>query len=253
MELWSSAHAKTLLPALVIMIILSAFLRVMLIDKPKKVRMLPLQIIAVLLLLLEVGKQAVSFSRGYNLYHIPLHFCSLLLLTLPAMAFYTGKYAERVCAIGTAINGAIFWLTAIYPCLIYSSGNIEAFFQDYLDFHTVAFHNLAMLSFLLILFLDLHTPKAKGETKPIVIFITVFCIVAAIASQLLQTNYAGFYSCNVPVIENIRLSLQANIGYTIAQLIYVVALMIVHYGFILGFYALYKSIHKLFSREKSIA
>lgn len=250
MELWSSAHIKTLLPALAVMVALCAVLRAWLRKKDLKIRMIPVQIVAVLFLILEIGKQTVSFSRGYDLYHIPLHFCSLLLLTLPAMAFYKGKYAHQVRAVGTAVSGAIFWLTAIYPCLIYSSGNIEGFFTDFLDFHTVVFHNLAMLAFLLILFLDIHAPAKKGEHGIIVLFLTAFCILAAVVSQLLQTNYAGFFQCNVPVIENIRLSLQPVIGYWPTQLIYVAGLTAVHYGFVLGFYCLYKGLRRLLNGQK---
>ena len=253
MELWSPEHIKTLLPALAVMLLLSIALRLWLGKKDLKIRMIPVQVIAVLLLLLEVGKQAVSFSRGYDLYHIPLHFCSLLLFTLPAMAFYKGKYADRVRAVGAATCGAIFWLTAIYPCLIYSAGNINSFFKDYLDFHTVAFHNLAMLAFMLMVALDIHKPAKKGEHRIIVLFLTVFCVIAAVMSQLLETNYAGFYHCNVGPIEEIRLMLQPMIGYWPAQLIYIVGLTAVHYGFVIGFYCLYKVIRKALNRHKSPA
>lgn len=249
MELWSPAHIKTLLPAMGVMLLLSILLRVLLGKKDLKIRMIPVQIIAVILLALEVGKQVVSFSRGYDLYHIPLHFCSILLFTLPAMAFYNGKYVQQVRAVGTAICGAIFWLTAIYPCLIYSAGNIEGFFTNYLDAHTVLFHNLAMLAFMLIVALDLHTPADKGEHKLIIVFLTAFCVIAAVASQLLQTNYAGFYHCNVPPIEEFRLMLQPIIGYWPAQLIYVGGLTAVHYGFVIGFYCLYKVIRRLLTKK----
>lgn len=249
MELWSPAHIKTLLPAMGVMLLLSILLRVLLGKKDLKIRMIPVQIIAVILLALEVGKQVVSFSRGYDLYHIPLHFCSILLFTLPAMAFYNGKYVQQVRAVGTAICGAIFWLTAIYPCLIYSAGNIEGFFTNYLDAHTVLFHNLAMLAFMLIVALDLHAPAAKGEHKLIIVFLTAFCVIAAVASQLLQTNYAGFYHCNVPPIEEFRLMLQPIIGYWPAQLIYVGGLTAVHYGFVIGFYCLYKVIRRLLTKK----
>ena len=184
MELWSPAHIKTLLPALGVMLLLSILLRVLLGKKDLKIRMIPVQIIAVVLLALEVGKQAVSFSRGYDLYHIPLHFCSILLFTLPAMAFYNGKYVQQVRAVGTAICGAIFWLTAIYPCLIYSAGNIEGFFTNFLDAHTVLFHNLAMLAFMLIVALDLHTPAAKGEHKKIVLFFSKLTIIYILEQKL---------------------------------------------------------------------
>ena len=234
------------------MLVLSIILRLWLGKREKRIRMIPLQILSVILLILEVGKQAMSFYKGYDLYHIPLHFCSLFLFVLPAMAFYRGKHANRVAAIGAALCGATFWLIMLYPSLIYSAGNIENFFGDYLDFHTVAFHNLVMLAFLLILFLELHTPEAKSEPKRIVIFLTCFCTVAAIVSQLLETNYAGFYSCNVQPIEDIRLSLQPVLGYALTQIIYVVGLMLVHYGFVLGFYWLYRLMRRLLVKPNKV-
>ena len=253
MELWSPQHIQTLLPAMAVMLLICIGLRAWLGKKDLKIRMIPLQVAAVLFILLEIGKQVVSFSRGYDLYHIPLHFCSLILFTLPVMAFYNGRYAQGIRAIATAVCGATFWLTAIYPCLIYGAGNIENFFNDYLDFHTVAFHNLAMLAFLMILFLDLHTPAKKGEHKRIVIFLTTFCVVAAVVSQLLETNYAGFYHCNVAPIEDIRLMLQPIIGYAPTQIIYVAGLTAVHYGFVIGFYCSYKLLRRLLAKKTPAA
>ena len=53
-------------------------------------------VLAVILLLLEVGKQTLSIMRGYSLYHIPLHYCSLFIFMLPVMAFYRGKHMDKV-------------------------------------------------------------------------------------------------------------------------------------------------------------
>ena len=245
MELWSEAHVQTLLPATAVMLILSLILRLILGNKSLKVRMIPLQIIAVILVLLEVGKQWVSFSRGYDLYHIPLHFCSIFIVALPVMSFYRGKHASLVSGVTAGLCAACAGLTLIYPCLIYSASNIENFFKDYLDFHTVAFHNLVILAFFLIVTLQLHTPQKKGEMKGIALFLAGFCTVAAVVSQILETNYAGFYSCNVPPIEEIRLSLQPVLGYGLTQLIYVVGLMAVHVLFVWGFYWIYRGLRKL--------
>ena len=103
MGLWTPEHAATLLPAVVVMIAISLLLRKWLINKSFETRMIPVKVIAVLLLLLELGKQAVSISRGYDLYHLPFHFCSLFLFMMPAMAFYRGKHQEKVFAITTSL------------------------------------------------------------------------------------------------------------------------------------------------------
>ncbi len=221
MELWSKAHIRTLLPAIVIMILLTLILRAFLGKKPLNVRMIPIQIIACLLILLEVGKQASSFKNGYDLYHIPLHYCSLFLFTLPVMAFYRGRHQQTVFGITAGVCGALFLLMLIYPALIYSSWDIENFFKNYFAMHTVAFHNLVMLAFLLIVALRVHTPEKKTEVKAIVYFTAGFCVIASVMAQVLKTNYANFYSCNIPPLENLRLTIQRVLGYWPTQILYI--------------------------------
>lgn len=245
MELWSLEHAQTLPAAVAAMLVICMILRLTIGKMDRKIRMIPLQIVAVLLVVLEIGKQWVSFTRGYDLYHIPLHFCSIFIFALPVMSFYRGKYASLVSGVTAGLCAACSGLTLIYPCLIYSGDNVKNFFVDYLDFHTVAFHNLVIFAFLLIIFLQLHEPQKKGEMKAIALFLMCFCTVAAIFSQVLQTNYAGFYSCNVPPLEAVRISLQPILGYGVTQLIYVLALMAVHVLFVWGFYWIYRGLRKL--------
>ena len=239
MNLWTAGHAKTMLPALAVMLLLSLVLRRLLLHRPIPQRMLPLQIIAVFLILLEIGKQTVSISRGYDLYHIPLHVCSLALFTLPAMAFYKGKHANVVHGITSGICYAIFLLMLIYPNLIYSEGNIQNFFGDYLDFHTVAFHNAVLLAVLLMQSLELYRPRKKGEGKALVIFTGVYCLIAASAANILKTNYANFYSCNIPPLETLRLTVAENIGTGATQVLYAVIVSALTVLFILGAYRLY--------------
>ena len=83
MELWSPAHIRTLLPSIGVMLILCVLFRLWLGKKPRRIRMIPLQVIAVALVVLEIFKQTISASKGYDLYHIPLHFCSLFLFAIP--------------------------------------------------------------------------------------------------------------------------------------------------------------------------
>ena len=250
MELWTPEHINTLLPALAVMIVISLGLRLLLGNKSWKVRMIPIQVIACLLLLLEVGKQAVSFSRGYDLYHLPFHFCSLFLLVLPMMAFYRGKKQDTVNAISAAVCTSLLLLMLIYPNLIYSAGNIQEFFTDYLSFHTVAFHNLVMLASILIIALQLHTPQPKGEPKSVLLFVGGFCVVSASMAQILKTNYANFYSCNIAPLEAIRVSLQDVLGYGFTQLLYVLIVSALNFGFVLMCYWLCRLLLRLTRSKK---
>ena len=197
MELWTKIHAISLLPALAAMILITALLRHFWGDKPLRVRMIPLQILAVILVLLEIGKQALSFQRGYDLYHIPLHFCSLFIFMLPLASFYRGKHHLKVQAITCGLCASVTGLMLIYPNLIYSAGNVQGFFTDYFDFHTVIFHNIVVFAFLLIVGLNLYSPGHKGENKAVVLFIIGYCAVSAPMAQILQTNFNNFYSCNI--------------------------------------------------------
>lgn len=198
MELWTRQHTVTLLPCVAEMVLLTYLLRRWLGGRSHKIRMIPIQVIAVILLLLEVGKQAVSLSRGYDLYHLPFHFCSLFIFVLPAMAFYKGKHRQTVYAVTAALCASVFALMLIYPNLIYSAWDVEHYFDEYMAFHTVTFHNLVMLAFLLIPALQLHTPQPKGEVKAVLWFITGFCTVSASMAHLLKTNYANYYTCKSP-------------------------------------------------------
>ena len=221
MELWSPAHIRSLLPTIGVMLILCALLRLWLGKKPLRVRMIPVQVIAVLLILLEIGKQTVSFSKGYNLYHIPLHFCSLFLFSIPLMAFYRGKHEAVVRTVTTVLSGSAMLLMTIYPALIYPAWDVENYFSGYFSFHTVTFHGLVYFAYLLILTLQLYGDFGRRERKATLIAITIFSAVAATAAQLLKTNFTNMYQCNIPPLENVRQSLMSAWGYAPAQLTYV--------------------------------
>lgn len=250
MELWTSAHLKTLLPALMVMVIVTVVLRLWLGKKSLRVRMIPLQVVAGILVLLEILKQTISFARGYDLYHIPLHFCSLVLFSLPAFAFWRGKHQRIVASIAVGLTAAVFTLTAIYPALIYSAWDIENYFNSFFAFHTVTFHNLAMFAFMLMVALNVFEPK-KGDWKPPVFFIGSYCIVAAIVSHLLSTNFNNLYQCNVPPLESIRLSMHTAIGYWPTQIIYVIIVTCLDMVFTFGAYHFYRLCRRMFAPKVS--
>ncbi len=250
MELWTYEHAVTLIPAVAVMVLLTLLLRRWLKDKPYKVRMIPFQIIAAILLIIEAGKQILSLRRGYDLYHLPFHFCSLFIFMIPAMAFYSGKYRATVRAITAALCGSVFSLMLIYPELIYSKWNVLNYFEDFFSFHTVTFHNLVMLAFLLIPALQLHKPHPKGEVKAVIWFVIGFCAVSASMAYLLKTNFAGFYTCNIPVLETVRLAIEASLGRLPAIILYISILTVVNIVYVYGAYWLYRLLEKLFNKQE---
>lgn len=250
MELWTVPHAQTLPPAFAAMVIIAIVLRLTIGNKPMKIRMIPFQILACAAFLLEVGKQAVSFSRGYDLYHIPLHFCSLFIFAIPLMAFYNGKHTNTVRGVVATLSAAMTLMLLIYPNIIYSADNVRNFFGDYLDMHTVAFHNIVMFEFILILALGLHTPDRKKEVKAVVVTAVIFCAVASSMAQILKVNFANFYTCNIPVFESIRTSLQGTIGVVPTQIIYVLIVAALHIAFVYLSYWAYCFLHFIFGLKE---
>lgn len=251
MELWTKEHAITVLPALAGMLILCAVLRITLLKKDLETRMLPLKILGVLIVLLEIGKQALSFAQGYDLYHIPLHYCSLFIFMIPIMAFYRGKHQDKVGGITAALCGAEFLMMIIYPNLIYGAWNVQAYFKGYFDFHTVTVHLLIMLGFLLIPTLNLHTPAKKGEQKAVIIFMLCFCAVSATAAQLLETNYNNFYQCNIPPLESLRQAVEAVTGTVMAKIFYVLCVTVMDLLFTSGAYWMYRGLRKLVAGKQA--
>ena len=245
MQLWTKEHFWQLIPTVIVMIIIAIILNKLIGKKSLKIRMIPFQILAVVLFVSEIGKQYFSFQRGYDLYHIPLHVCSLFIPLIPLMAFYNGKHKQMVRTIACAVTTSLMIFMTVYPNLIYGSWNILNFFNDYFDFHTVFFHNVVIFEFILIIALRLHHVDEKNYTKHVAIFAAAFSIVAGSMAQILETNYANFYTCNVPPVNDFVNSIKAVIGYAAGQTIYVVILGLLHVAFFIGCYKLYCVIDKL--------
>ncbi len=244
MELWTPEHAKTLIPSVLIMLLAAAGLGLWLRKKPLSVRMIPLQICSILLLLLEVGKQVFSLRRGYDLYHLPFHYCSLFLFALPAMAFCRGKHRQSINAVTTALCMAMFLLLMIYPNLIYSPTDVVRYFEDYFCFHTVTYHNLVVFCLFLILTLGLYVPGSRKEQGAVLALMGVFCAVSASMAHILKTNYANYYSCNIPVLETVRLSVAEAVGNLPATLLYILIVSALNVLFTWGAFALCRLISK---------
>lgn len=245
MELWTKEHFWQLVPSVIVMIIIALVLNKFIGNKPLKIRMIPFQILAVLLFISEIGKQVISFSRGYNLYHIPLHVCSLFIPLIPLMAFYNGKHKEAVRTITCSVTMALMMFMAIYPNLIYGSWNITNFFNDYFDFHTVFYHNVVIFEFILIIVLRLHHIGEGKHVRNMALLGVGFSAVAGTMSQILKTNYANFYTCNIGPINDFVNTIKDALGYTVGQTIYVIILGILHVLFFIGCYYLYRAIDKL--------
>ena len=246
MQLWTYEHFISYVPAIIVIIAAAVVMRICFLNKSEWIKLLPVQIIGVILVVIEIGKQIASFEGGeYNLYSIPLHYCSLLLFFIPAAAFWRGKYTNATRTLAVTFGSALFIFMAIYPNLIYSADNVKELFSDYLSAHTVVFHVLASAAFVFMLLLDLQKPNLKRDFKVVLIGTAAYCVVAAIMAQVLETNFNNFYSCNIPPLETLRLTIIEAIGYGAGQTIYVVVTLILNLVFTSLAYMFYVGLCKL--------
>lgn len=251
MQLWTKEHAMQLIPSFVAMIIIAIIIAHFLKDKEEKYRLIPVQIISVILVIMEITKQIYNLldPDGYSLYAIPLRFCSLFVYFLPLFSFYKGKYKGNVSSFTFMCCSMLMVFMIVYPDMIYSAGNIRDYFKTYSDFHTVTFHTLVCFVFVLIIALKLYDFDTKRDMKIIPIWFTIFCIISATMAQILKTNYNSFYDCNIDAIETIRVNLISQIGWW-GQLIFVLCIYIVNIMFAFACYWIVRGVITLANKIK---
>ena len=232
MTFWTPLHEQTLLPTLALALVLSLFLGFVLKNAPKWVRLLPLQIIAVAFLVLEYYKQQTSLSRGYDNYHLPFHFCSLFLVVLPLAAFLPGVVGERLRSLAATLTLGVSVVTLAAPNIIYNFEAIAGFGTDFLYTHTVLFHTLVPIFFLLIFTLNLYRPRRIDLAISLAVAL-LYCIVAYRASIRFQTHFSSFSYSHVDMIENARLDLIARRGEAYTERAYNLTVAAVHVVFTL--------------------
>lgn len=233
------------------MAVLAGILRKLLLGKSEKIRLIPLRICAVILLGLEAGKQIVSLKIGYDLYHLPLHFCSMFIFLVPLAAFYKGKYRQHILSFTSFICATLFVFMLVYPNSVYSEESIDLMFIDFLCFHKVAFHNVAIFAFLLILALGLYEPRAKFDYKNAAIALPCYYIIGGVMAQILKTNFNNFYYCTADAVDNVRLLIIESIGYPLGQTVYVIGASAVNLAFAFLSYPVCRFLHYLINERKS--
>ena len=96
MPFWTAAHLKIQLPLMVLMVIVAWVLRRVLKNKKEHVRMIPFQIVAAVIAVLEIVKQVKSLSDGYDLWHLPLHVCSIITFLLRSLSAVVTGCSRRI-------------------------------------------------------------------------------------------------------------------------------------------------------------
>ena len=228
MILWTPMHVKTLLPAMAAMVLIGLVLRRILAEKDLNVRLIPLKIIALLLVSLEVGKQIDTLVSGSELDRLSFYLSSLFVIAIPLMAFYQGKYRQKVFALVASLCASVFVLMLVYPNLIYSDNDVREFWTDYFSFHSVVCNGLVALAFVLIVSLRLYEPDPSGEHGLVLLFALGFCGLSATMAHFLRVNLHGHHFGNTAMLEDMRRSAQSVFGMGMSQLLLALAVAMLH-------------------------
>lgn len=245
MNLWTFEHAITLIPTIIVMILITFVLNFFVGKKDLKIRMIPFQILAVILFISEIIKQVLSIIKGYNLYYLPLHVCSLFIFLIPMFGFYKGKGEEAIKTLCCTVCVALSLFMIVSPTLIYTADNIKGFFNSYDNFHSVFFHNVVLFEFILIIGLNLYSIKEKKHLLPVMFLALGYSIVASSMAQILKTNFSNFYFCNIGPVNNFVNIAKETVGYAIGQALYVSILFVLHIAFLVFSYKVFKFIEKI--------
>ena len=230
---WTKQHVYLLIPTFIISIIAAIIIAIALKNKDDKTKKIPLQVVTIVLLVLELWKQIRGFIVGYDNYWIPLHFCSLIIYTLPFAAFARGKYEDALMVLAGTVLSCIFLFMVIYPNIVFSDESVRCWAKsitfreggNFSSFHSVTYHCIAVFAYILLVIQGFCKFATKRDLKWIMIFMAVYCVFVGTLSQVIKTNFNNFYHSNAPFLEDFRLKLIDSLGYG-GQIIYVLMIAV---------------------------
>lgn len=218
---WTKEEVIVLPIALVIMIALSVLLGCLLKNKSEKIRIIPLQAIAIILLVLEVIKQIYHIAnKTYSTWQIPLHFCSTFLIWLPMATLARGKVQQIGKTMSFSFGSLLLISFYIMPSGIIGN-SCQNIFANFDMFHTFTYHHLVLLFFFLMIALNIYRPQ-KSDLKYYSIAFSIYAVSTIVLGHLLNTNYCNILHSNIQILENIR--------QTAGQLVYTIILIVFGLG-----------------------
>lgn len=243
--MWTHWHVITLLPSIPVYIAIALLVGWLLRKSSEETKMIPVHVITVLIVGLEVAKQVVSFEGGYDFDDLPLYYCSMFVFLYFFTSIYTGKHKDSVRLLTVVSGITLFVVMMVFPDVIYSDSAIENAFNDFGDFHTVAFHNLVLLGTAFMIVLRPFKFEFKKGLICCVIFYTIYCFIAAPMSAYLNENFNQFSTSYVDAIEDLRLQMISSMGSGWGQFCYVMCNMVTTIGFSVLMYLAFSLVVKI--------
>jgi hypothetical protein len=201
---WSESDKIVLPISLAVILAISVILSLLLRGKDEKIKKIPFIVITTIILVLEIIKQTKNIIEGYDLWSIPLHFCSLFIYFFPIACFAKGKFQEFGKTMSLVCSAWLIALFYINPGSIIGGGTTQNIFASFSRFHTFFYHHLAMLYFFCAVGLKFYEIK-KSSFLYVAIGFTIYVLIAVPMAHILNVNFCNILTSNIPFMENFRL------------------------------------------------
>ena len=202
--MYTDAEKKLIPLMFLILLAITLLIWILLKNKGKLAQSIPFIAITVLLIVGEVIKQIISYKNGYNLWHLPLHFCSTYFLWFSLAEFSFGKMRQRMQNIAFV---ATMYLCAALYCA--PRGILDAVcddvFKTYFTAHSFFYHHLVILYMMLAIAFKRFKPKKSDALVWMICFACYFAVAATCAYTLNENYFNILESARMPLLETIRL------------------------------------------------
>ena len=201
---YTKAERVVLPIAFLIMLLLSLLLRLLLFDKSEKVKKIPFVVVTSLMILGELIKQIRGIIVGYDLWWIPLHFCSTFFVWLSLAEFTKGEFAGRMKNVAFLTTLCLVVAIYLFPRAILGNA-CENIFKDFLTAHNFFFHHLAIFYFLLSLALN-RVNIQKTDAYYWITCMSAYFLVTVIFAYALKTNYFSLLYFPLGFLDSFRVT-----------------------------------------------
>lgn len=184
---YTKAERIVLPIAFLIMLLISLLLRLLLLDKSDKIKRIPFLVVTSVMVVGELVKQIRGMIIGYDLWWIPLHFCSTFFVWFSLAEFTSGEFARRMKSVAFLTTLCLFVAMYISPRAILGSA-CENIFSSFSSAHSFFFHQLAIFYLLLSLALN-RVNIRRIDAYYWITCMSVYFTVAVIFAYALNTNY----------------------------------------------------------------
>lgn len=211
---YTKAERVVLPIAFLIMLLITLLLRALLLDKPEKIKKIPFIVITILMISGELIKQILGVVKGYDLWWIPLHFCSTFFIWFSLAEFTKGEFAKGMKTVAFLATLCLVVAIYLFPRAIISNA-CENIFADFSTAHSFFFHHLVILYFLLSLALKRVNIQKKSAYYWMACM-SIYFIITLIFAYALNTNYFAVLYFPLEFFDEFRIAF-GQVSYNLVQ------------------------------------